>query len=897
MGVMKRVRKNGIVISSVFFCLTVTVAIGLDARAADLDVTLRVKNTLSVPRAGEPVTSGVPIPESIGLMDAGDVVLLGPDGMPLPLQAVPLARWGGGPDDPNRPIRWLLLDFQADVPTHGISSYRLTTGEAPPAPAHAVTVTDAGNTVTIDTGAGTFIVSREDGSVSGPGIASPVRPVLADGNGVRRYPDGPVTVDTVMSGPLRVSIHVSGSFPDAGEGSVDFTARWWFYAGTTTARLFVTIENNTPSPLVEYGQIDCYDIGSSGSVTFADFSLVTTGDVGKGLTYLVAGDDPNPAPWAAPAGGGEAPMTGPLTDELVLYQDSSGTDEWDHYITFTDWDGNSLDTRPRMQAYVGFRGYIVTEGGGTIAAGDHSGGWVSISGDKGSLTAGIADFWQSFPKAIRAFPDGTVEIGLFPDEYAEGYGGGRGGAYLHTLRPGEHKTHEVALAFVPKGTSPPSGDALCAPLFAAAAPSWYVKSKAFGPTALPDRGRYPDYETYLDYQLSPSPEKVGMEELFDTLFDAISGTDFFGIYDFGDWPIDYEGYEAAPLNGKYDNDYGLWLQYLRRGDVRWFELARALDRHVADIDILHTLHTPRHWSDGIAFGHSHHDEDGFTNPHRNGGGNHPDTAYGMKGMLLLYYLTGYEKAYESAMELADCVAYRVENDANVCHLITGAVCSGEGYALPDGMYDSGCRPAANCLSILTQAYRATGDDRYLGLARTVVTWADPGAQPYIHGETGGDLYVKPWQLNMYLSALADYLEMHREFSLADTAGGRTAYLAYADWLVDYALLELVPLDGTSRAAYPYEWWLDGRTGDPADEWSSGNNVPSINNWLLLGADVMAYAYALGGDTKHRDAAGALFFTGSRDPWFEGDYSGYSESKQAVNGIAFGHLFLFVEARK
>ena len=896
MGLMKNTRGH-LLIPAAFLCLMVAVLIGPDAGAATLDVTLRVKNGLDVPRTGEPVTSGVPIPESLGLTNPDDVTLLGPDGLSVPVQATPLARWGGGPDDRDRPIRWLLLDFQADVPIHGTASYRLTTGGASPAPARPVTVTDAGSTVTVDTGAGTFVVSRADGSVSGPGFASPVRPALTGSDGIRHYPDGPVSITTVLSGPLRASVHVSGSFPEAGGGSVDFTARWWFYAGTTTARLFVTLENNTPSPLVEYGQIDCYDIGSDGSVTFSDFSLVMAGDVGEDPAYHVAGGDPIPDPWVVPTGRGEAPVTGSLTEKLLLYQDSSGSDHWDHFITFTDWDGNRLDTQPRMQAYVDFRGYIISAGGETIAAGDYSGGWLAVSGDKGALTVGVVDFWQSFPKALRAFPDRTVEVGLFPDEYAAGLGSGRGSGYLHTLRPGEHKTHEVVLAYTPGGQSPISGDALCDPLFAAASPLWYVKSSAAGPTALPDRGRYPDYEKYLDYQLLPSPEKAGMEQLFDSLFDAVSGTDFFGIYDFGDWPIDYEGYEVAPLNGKYDNDYGLWLQYLRRGDGRWFELARTLDRHIADIDILHTLHSPRHWSDGIAFGHSHHDEDGLINPHRNEGGNHPDTAYGMKGMLLLYYLTGYEKAYESAMELADCVAYRVENDAGVCHLITGAVCSGEGYALPEGMYDSGCCPAANCLSILTQAYRATGNERYLELSRAVVAWADPQDQPYIHGETGRDLLMKPWQLNMYLSALADYLEVNREFGRTDTAGGRTAFLAYADWLVEYALLDLPSTDGRSRAAYPYEWWLDGRTGDPADEWSSGNNVPSINNWLLVGADALAYAYALSGDVKHRNAARALFFTGSRDPWFEGDYCGYSESKQTVNGITFGHLFLFVEGRK
>ena len=480
MGALDRlIRRNLFLIPAVFFCAAV--AVGPYAEAATLNVTLRVKNNLSVPRVGEPVTSGVPIPESIGLMSANDVSLLGSDGLPVPLQAVPLAWWGGGPDDGNRPIRWLLLDFQADVPIHGMATYRLTTGEASTPPPHPVTVTDAGNGVTIDTGAGTFTISREDGSLSGPGLASPVRPALTDSGGVRRYPDGPVTISTVMSGPLRASIHVAGSFPDTGGGKLDFTARWWFYAGTSTARLFITLENNTPSPLFEYGQIDCYDIHSDGSVTFADFSLVTTGDVGSGLSYLVAGSDANPFPWTSPTGRGGGPSSGTLTEKVVLYQDSSGTDDWDHYVTFLDWDGNPLDTRPRMQAYVGFRGYIITEGGGTVAAGDHSGGWLAVSGDRGTLTACVVDFWESFPKALRALPSGTVEIGLFPDEFASGIGGGSG--YLHTLRPGEHKTHEVVLAFSPGGASPPDGDALCAPLFAAASPAWYVASGAAGLTA------------------------------------------------------------------------------------------------------------------------------------------------------------------------------------------------------------------------------------------------------------------------------------------------------------------------------------------------------------------------------------------------------------------------------
>ena len=308
---------------------------------------------------------------------------------------------------------------------------------------------------------------------------------------------------------------------------------------------------------------------------------------------------------------------------------------------------------------------------------------------------------------------------------------------------------------------------------------------------------------------------------------------------------------------------------------------------MADVDILHNTHTPRYWSDGIAFGHSYHDEDGFINPHRNYGGNHPDTAFGMTGMLLTYYLTGYEKALGSAQELADCIEYRLHNDRHLCDYFPD--CSGEGYGLgeSDGLYEAGSRPAANGLSIAIAAYRATADPRYLAVADAVVDWARAGDQPYIDGPTGEDRMMRPWMLNLYLRALADYLEMQDEFGLPDTHDAAGSFLAYANWLRTYPWIDLPPIETGPRAAYPYEWWFDGR---------AENDDPSVNNWLLLGADAMATAYRLSGDPDYLDRAATLFRTGSRDPWYEGDPNIYAECKETINSIAFGHRFLHEWAR-
>jgi hypothetical protein len=788
---------------------------------------------------------GVPLPRELGLAEPSRLRLVDAGGSPVPAQFTPLARWGGPAHAADAPIRWVLIDFQASVGPGETATYFVQEGGPGPTPAHPLVVTDDTDTLTIDTGVARFSIDRADGSLRAPGLSAPLSGRATGADGTVYATAGPVDVVVAQGGPMRISVRVKGAYRDAGGTPlVEYTSRYWFYAGQSAVRLFYTVENNNLCPLAEYGQPDCYDIGSGGSVQIADLSLVAPADPGGSPAYRAGG------------------ATGALAEPLLLYQDSSGTDHWDAYPTLTDWDGNPLDTRPRLQSYVRFRGYRTSVGQAVVDSGDRAAGWLHVEGENGTWAVGVRDFWQNYPKALRAAPDGTIEIGLLPGEFGPP-------DYAFTLRAGEHKTHELVL--VPG--SPPQAaeevDVGAAPLFASAPPAWYVASGALG---LAD---------WMDW--------------YPSLSAAIEATDFYGMFDYGDWPIDYEGFGVAPLNLKYDASYGLWLQWARGGDTRWGRLAEAANRHIADLDILHNLHSPRHWADGIAFGHSYHDEDGFTNPHRNYGGSHPDTAFGMQGLLLAYYFTGYEKAYEAALELADCIEYRLRNDRHLCAYL--ADCSGEGYGLgdADGLYEAGARPAANGLSIAVEAYRATADPRYLAVADALVAWSRAANQPYIDGPTGEDQAMRPWMLNAYLRALAGYIEMRAEFDVPDEHSARQSYLAYADWLRTYAWIDLAPIDSGPRAAYPYEWWFDGRTGDPKDEWSVGNSVPSINNWLLLGADAMAYAYRLSGDADYLERAATLFRTGTHDPWFEEDANTYSSTKETANGITFGHVFLHVWA--
>jgi len=136
-------------------------------------------------------------------------------------------------------------------------------------------------------------------------------------------------------------------------------------------------------------------------------------------------------------------------------------------------------------------------------------------------------------------------------------------------------------------------------------------------------------------------------------------------------------------------------------------------------------------------------------------------------------------------------------------------------------------------------------------------------------------------LGLYLRALAGYLEMGDEFGLA-TGDAKASYLGYTDFLRDHTLIGLGPIPSGTRAAMPYLWSFDG---------GAGNDDPSINDWLLLGADAFAYAHRLSGAQSYLEWAERLFRTGSHDPWFEGDANTYSSTKETVNALTFGRVFL------
>jgi len=98
-----------------------------------LNVPLQVFNPNPHTLANEPVTSGVPLPQHLGLTDSAQLRLVDAAGKPIPAQFIPLARWGGAPDDVPAPIRWVLVDFQTIFDPQGVIDYFLQEGSPGPA--------------------------------------------------------------------------------------------------------------------------------------------------------------------------------------------------------------------------------------------------------------------------------------------------------------------------------------------------------------------------------------------------------------------------------------------------------------------------------------------------------------------------------------------------------------------------------------------------------------------------------------------------------------------------------------------------------------------------------------------------------------------------------------------
>jgi hypothetical protein len=379
------------------------------------------------------VTSGVPLLPGQA-RDVKDLRLLAKDAAgkttPVPGQFRELARWWRA----DNSIRWVLVDFAADIGARQTNTFVLTDARLN-VPATRLTFRQDDNFITVNTGPARFVVNRKqfnflekaildlngDGNLADEENLLASTPacgtVLEDTFG-QKYPSsaGTLSVEVLEAGPARICIrgrgkHLAPADKGYAPGMYTYDVFMNFYAESTEIFADVVVGNNFQQ--------------SIGIPAFEDGSLLLK--LANGVSgYRLLGEKPGEGTLAA-------------GDSACLYQDSNGADTWEKCSGLGKMETSGWSLLPTP--FTTFRGYrIIRRAGGKdeqVGGGDHARGTLHAWNDRGGVVAHIRNFWQQFPKAAEVGADGTVRLGLWPREWKQ----------PHFLADCSAKGYEIVLHF------------------------------------------------------------------------------------------------------------------------------------------------------------------------------------------------------------------------------------------------------------------------------------------------------------------------------------------------------------------------------------------------------------------------------------------------------------------
>lgn len=838
----KRYTRLTSLISLVF--LGAVLPLAIQAEGPPEIMQLEVVNGLPEARSRAPLSWSVPLAPDDNVFSTESLSLI-KGNLEVPAQFTAMARWGGTPQDTSKPLAWVLIDTALDLAPSEMALFALF--KRPPADSSSplrVTRNDTEG-IAIETGAATYTLSRKafrffdsvtasDGTTySGPGG------IRFDGRLISNQAD----IRLEHAGHRRISLLVKGQIRE----NFEYTARIHFYANLSEVKIDFRLENLSPPRVDTFGQPQANDYGCANSVSFDDLSIVLPTLAGNSFRI----------PLGELGRGGE--RTGNFSDHVVMVQESSGDTRWNILQGFA----------PRLQSGVRKRSSTLVIDGSSENGPNQLAGWLDTNG----VTVAVEKTWQNFPKAFRARV-GTVEIGLFPGEFPRN----------HELRPGEFKTHTFWVRH--HGDISDIGvraRSFLTPLRILPSVERIAATQAAGLLAPRMDDVFPDYENGTDYQITTSP--VWREEYESrNILDAISRSQNYGWVDFGDIPTDFEGM-FSPYNLKYDALRGLIVHALRnRTNETWWDLASAGARHAADIDIQHSRSRgtsgPRHWYEGGMYGHGYHDEDGRTNPHRNYQNPVTYLSGPNAGMFLWALLAGDTLVLDSAVELADNIYWRTINsdyyadfygempvESRQCALDAGLqVCrEGECYGFEPA---DGSRTGGNILQAMLLAYMATGHTPYLSLISRICSYLD-----CLDKHLGGLSCDRFHFQTTFIRNLGHYLLFLNHIGLPEDIRARDLLMR--------------------RMEYMATTLWDESTREFLMCYDSPDLYPFHDNWLFAVAD----AFAIGSIVLDRpellsDFGRKVFLDGSANQFYEGSAVSYHSTKEFVNQIGFGNMFLF-----
>ena len=711
-----------------------------------------------------PVTFGVAMPR--GACPDARVRLLGPGGAEIPSQSEVTATWEAGGS-----AKWLLVTCVLPPGLDEGAELTLEYGADPTPPATPLTINETNETFEVTTGPARFTIRRDsfdlisrawldadgDGQFSDAEAAItlgvPQGPYVVDQDGVRyrAADDDQVEVSIERRGAIEAVICARGWYvAEDGSRLCRHVTRLHAYAGLPWLRVmhtFIFTEDST-------------------KVKLADIAL-TTAVTASLFRFGVPGDDLR------------CPITSAETTAWLLQ------DEHNH------WTYRHLDY-PR-------------------ADGERADGWVGTQSSPVSLSVGVRDFWQNYPKELEV-GQGAMTVHLWPahntdpptqpltdgnlsdlwfihhgrlldfqvPEWFYNFKGQREDNRYRYVRSsvnanglGVARTHELLYVLQPAGASPDADMALLQePATLVADAEWMCASGAAGPLAAAEPERFP---------LAEQAMSLGWdgERAIEQACQDWGMFNFGGAHTYFDYALhDYDRLERPWRLNHHGGPRVPWLMYLRTGDLKYLDWGCRNTRRLLDIAWVH--HTLPEFA---ALPYPQGKIVGATNDYKgivpwHSGSRLMDYNSMTDFMFYYYYLTGDRWAVDVADEWGTSVKHYFSRP-------------GAG------------RQAAGTVDAVLDIYKATWDEDYREIAEAIVTHLISTQEP------DGNFPLEHWY-------------------------------TYAPWLSDYWWLT-----GGEDASAALVRWADGFTADRIRN-ESGTSYSAGYAYY----DVLADAYRITGDEKY-----------------------------------------------
>ena len=624
-------------------------------------VQLTVRERSGIERFDEPVTSGVPLPE--GRVSSVDGLVLSGPGGPVPCEFRAASRW------PDGSVRWAHLDFQASLPADGELSLLLLPG-SPAAAQSRLELIELIDRFVVTTGKIRAEIRSAkfnlfDGLWLDDGSGTyPVQIVAGHDRGIVLHADGveytsaadlSSTLELESAGAMRMVLRAEGKLEAlSGDAEFYYVCRLYFFNDSPVVRVALSIENR--------------------------------GEFLQGFEYKAAVEG--------------LQVEVPLSAEITGAYAGMPALDWDHLEPVNSAAAVTVSSASRLEYAVD--GAVVSSMDPKTGKSDRV-GWLGANlGGDAVAGVGVRWFWQMHPSSIELDAEtGLLTVGLVP----------RSLGIPLDIYSGVGRTHYLRFAFLPSAEASRLGQVLAAsqrPLLAVASPEYYCRtSGVFGHLADRDRSLYPpEYreevgrvEDELDLGLENQWQKVDSRTKNGVTWES------YGFLNWGDgMHYAWEAGVHEPLNiawnhHYYDLPFMVMLEFVRSGNWRYYDYFTSRAVHLMDVHMVHL--DPGHAYDGAGrycppTDHVRQDPSDtgdyttasvYISPYTN----HHKT----QGLFGLWHLTGDERARDMALEGTDFVS---------------------GF----GGYTDFDQPRGAAFQVLTllEAYKSTGDEAFLGTAKT-----------------------------------------------------------------------------------------------------------------------------------------------------------------------------------